>query len=57
MTKERRELIEGIMYAIRIMKLLPVEGLTEEEALILYGKDDKVTMAEAKEVLGKRKAA
>lgn len=56
-TKERREIIEGIIYAIGVMKLLPVEGLSKAEAVVLYGKDDKVTLGEAEEVLMRKEAA
>lgn len=56
MTKERWEIVEGIRFAVEIMNL-STEGMSQEQAVVFYGKDDKVTMAEAKEVLGERKAA
>ena len=56
MTKERWQIVDGIRLGIELMKL---QGdVPMEQAIVFYGKDDKVTLAEAKEVLGlKRKAA
>lgn len=56
MDKKRREVVEGIRASIRIMKLQPRE-LSEEEAIVYYGQDDKVTLEEAREVLGSRRKA
>lgn len=56
MTKERWAIIDGIKSAIEIMKLQ--DDVTLEQAIVFYGKDDGVTVQEAREVLGlKRKAA
>ena len=57
MNKERWEIVEGIGNAVELMQL-PVDNMSPEYAIVFYGKDDKVTLEEAKEVLGlKRKVA
>ena len=54
MNKERQEIIEGIIYAIALLKL---QGNNEslEEAVVYYGKDDNVTLEEAREVVSGNK--
>ena len=53
MTKERREIVEGISYAIDVMKLRG-KGVSPEMAIVFYGKDDGVTLGEAVEVLAQQ---
>ena len=56
MTKERWRIVDGIRLGIELLKLK--SDVPMEQAIVFYGQDDKVTLEEAKEVLGlKRKAA
>jgi hypothetical protein len=50
-TKERREIVEGIRLAVSLMKL---QGKNESlaEAVVYYGQEDNVTLEEVREVLG-----
>ena len=49
MIKERRDIVNGVMNAILIMKL-PI-GESFEAAIVFYGKDDNVTIEEAREIV------
>jgi len=49
MTQERKNLIQGIIRAVRMCKI--VKGEITAEVLVHFGREDEVTSEEASEVL------
>jgi hypothetical protein len=55
MTKDRQNLIQGIIRAVTMMKL--VRGEMTAETVVRFGSEDQVTLEEASEVLAMKEAA